>query len=287
MKINLSRPMTKSGKLLFRINRRLRLEYWKAVGFLNPKLIRRFILPGGALFDYPLNSALGNSLSVENFESLELNFVYNSLSHGDVFIDIGANGGLYSILASKRIGDSGSIYAFEPGLRELDLLHHNIEINSCENIEVVAKALSNQQGSAQFAISYDGAMNSLRETDHPMQQIKEWQTVETTTLDQFVEDFSIQKVDFIKVDVEGAENLVFEGAKKVLSSDQKLTILFEACDSNLGSFGYSAKELVTKIRGFGFYIYFIDNNEKIVEVLDGNPDVGGKIYSIIACNRKI
>jgi FkbM family methyltransferase len=279
-------PLANVGNFSFRAWRRVRLEFWKALGRLNPTVSKTFTLSNGALFEYPLDSALGSLLSVDNFESVELDFVVRSLSPGDVLLDVGANGGLYSVLASKQVGPSGHIYAFEPGIRELVLFRRNVKINSCENVTVVSKAVSNQSGTTQFAISQDGAMNSLKQTDHPMQKFKEWQTVEMTMLDTFVEDAGIDKVDFIKIDVEGAENLVFEGATKLLSSNNKMTILFEACDANSESFGYSARDLLMYIKGMGFYIYYLDSEGKLIEVLDSNPDVGGKIYNFVACNRR-
>jgi FkbM family methyltransferase len=286
MENQISRPLTEVGNFTFRVWRRVRLEFWKVLGRMNPAATKTFTLSNGALFEYPLDSTLGNLLSVDNFESVELDFVVKSLSPGDVLLDVGANGGLYSVLASKQVGPLGHIYAFEPGIRELSLFRRNIKINSCENITIVSKAVSNQSGTTQFAISHDGAMNSLKQTDHPMQKFKEWQTVEMTTLDTFIEDAGIDKVDFIKIDVEGAENLAFEGAKKLLSSDNKMTILFEACDANSESFGYSARDLLTSIKSMGFYIYYLDRKGQLIEVLESNPDVGGKIYNFVACNRR-
>jgi FkbM family methyltransferase len=288
MEGQLSQPISQANSLLFRVWRRLRLEFWRALGQVRPNSTKTFTLPNGALFEYPLNSVLGGLLSVSNFESIELNFVLKSLSPGDVFIDIGANGGLYSVLASKQVTLSGHVYSFEPGIRELKILHNNLGLNCCENVTIIPKAVSNEVGSAQFAVSHDGAMNSLKQTDHPLQKFKEWQTVEVTTIDQFVEDSSIERVDFIKIDVEGAESLVFKGAENLLSSPNKLMILFEACNINSDSFSFSTRDLVGYVKSKGFHVHYFDGLGNLVEISDDIPDgLGVEIYNFVACNRKI
>src|SRR6185312_8497302 len=117
------------------------------------------------------------------FETAELRFIQERLRPGDVFVDIGANGGIYTVIAAKKVGASGRVLAFEPGPRNLELLKRNLALNGLTNVTIVPKAVSNTAGAAALAISRDGAMNSLAKTSHAGQRIEKWETVETTTLD--------------------------------------------------------------------------------------------------------
>jgi FkbM family methyltransferase len=270
---------------MFKLKRVLESYFWRLLGLINPSAIKTFTLENGTKFNYPLNSAIGNCLSVDgSFETHELNFVIQSLKPGDVFLDIGANAGLYSVLAAQKVGASGHVYSFEPGRDELNLLSHNIQKNELKNVTIVNKAVSNERASVDFAISHDGAMNSLKKTNHSMQKIKEWQVVETITLDEFIRENQINKVDFIKIDVEGAEGLVFEGAKQLLNSNTHLTILFEACSVTTVSFGYTPRELIDNLKKQGFFLYCFSNTGELLNVESDAPSVGNENINFIACN---
>lgn len=257
---------------------------WKIACRLNPGLIKTFVLPDQSLFEYPLNSVVGYFLYSGGFEQQELNFFMKSLKPGDIFLDIGANGGLYSVIASKIVSPTGAVYAFEPGKYELNLLSRNISLNLCKNITVIDKAVGNTSGFVKFAVSHDGAMSSLQETNHPNQSIKEWQLVNMISLDEFIQQSQIEKVDFIKIDVEGAEYLVFQGAERVLKSNERLTILFEGCESTSRGFGYSTKDLIDKVRDIGLTVYYFGENGELVQVIENNPDIGSKISNFVARN---
>jgi FkbM family methyltransferase len=270
------------NELVLKIKRRIIFYKWQFLCFIKPDQMYSFTLIDGSRFDYPLKSAVGCSLFINNFETTEIEFVRQSLQPGNVFLDVGANAGAYTIIAAKEVGTTGHVYAFEPGVRELSLLRHNIAINNLTNVTVIEKAVSNYKGTTKFAISQDGAMNSLAETNHPQQKIAEWQTVEIISLDDFVEDFGVQKLDFIKIDVEGAEHLVFEGAKNLLLNTKKINILFEASDLNASGFGYSVKDFIQKIINSGLSVYYFDKKGNIKDVLTNQPNLGKNIYNFVA-----
>ncbi|WP_299416259.1 FkbM family methyltransferase [Acaryochloris sp. IP29b_bin.148] len=268
--------------LIIKIIRRIKTYIWRIKVKSNPNEVHIFTLANGAKFSYPLNTAVGCNLYRNNFEVQELSFFERSIQEGSVVFDIGANGGLYSLIASRKAGKSGNIYAFEPGKAELEILHRNLSINSCDNVEVIEKAVSDHSGQSKFAISKDGAMNSLMETEHLYQSITHWQTIELISLDAFIQHNNISKVDFIKVDVEGAEELVFKGATKLLSSPSPPTLLFEGCNSTLATFGCSAEDLINGIQEFGFSVYSLNFNGELIPVSENNPTMNGKIYNFIA-----
>jgi FkbM family methyltransferase len=275
------------SSLISRFSRRLKSLYWQLKCITLSDKLFLFTLRDGSHFHYPLDTAIGKSLFIGEFEKQEIQIVENLLKKGDTFVDIGANGGFYTVIASKIVGNSGHVYAFEPGIEELELLRKNISSNNLNNVTIIEKAVSNIKGTTQFAISKDGAMNSLLKTDHPDQKVKEWRDVEVTTLDDTVEELSIKKVDFIKIDVEGAEKLVFEGANYTLFSDKNAVILFESCSVNAPSFGYSTEELLKYMTDKNMFLYYIGDESKLIPIHEYNSIFGTYIYNFVACKSKL
>lgn len=256
------------------------LWYIKCLFIKDP--IFSFFLNDGSRFDYPLKSAIGRSLFSQGFEIEEIEFVCRTLNLGDTFFDVGANAGLYTIIAAKCVGENGHVYAFEPGERELKLLLHNIRINDINNVTVVQSAVSNIKGNVNFAISVDGAMNSLLKTNHPSQKIQKWQQVEVTTLDDIVEELSVKKVNFLKIDVEGAEKQVLDGAKILLESQKEIVVLFEASDLNALNFGYSVKDFLLEIISSGFFVYQLNRFGNLINISDNKLQIDEKNCNFIA-----
>lgn len=274
-------------KFAFKIRRQLLFYVWQFFCSICPNINYIFLLADGSRFTYPLNSAIGRALFTGGFETVEVEFMRQSLKPGNIFFDVGANGGIFTIIAAKKVGSNGHVYAFEPGQRELELLKHNIAINNLTNVTVIETAITNKKGVTKFAISRDGAMNSLAQTDHPKQQIESWQTVEITTLDNVLEELNISKVDFLKIDVEGAEGLVIEGAKKLLFSENSPTILFEASDLNVGSFGYSVSELIGKLEAKKFFIHYFNEKDLLSPIVEKDSRIGKEIYNFVASKKSV
>jgi len=244
-----------------------------------------FNLIDGSYFDYTLKSAIGYALFCKDFEKAEIAFLRRSLKPGNIFLDIGANGGIYTIIASKLIGAHGRVYAFEPGEKEIGILKHNIIKNKLENVTVIENAVSNVTGFARFAIGSSRAMNSLAYSGRHDQKIIRWQTVITISLDDFMARYSVPRVDFIKIDVEGAEKLVLDGAKNLMSSKNKITILFEASDFNEVGFGYSSNHLLSELSLAGFDVYYLDVLGNLHSIKDGNKRLGISIYNFVALTQ--
>jgi len=198
----------------------------------------------------PWNDVMGRHMrSRDNFEEGEQRFLLKFLKDGMCFFDIGAHQGLYTLLASKRVSASGRVFAFEPSPRELRRLKMNLFLNRCRNVHVVPYALGSNQGKARLfvCLGQETGCNSLRPpiVSEPIREVE----VPITTLDRFFEDNGINKVDFIKLDVEGAELEVLKGAIRVLSYFRPL-ILSELADMRTEPWGYRSAEiydfLVTK-----------------------------------------
>ena len=267
------------------VRRKFLVYLWQLNCLISPNKISTFHLLNGLKFDYPLKSGIGFELSIGIFEKSEIGFVIKALKPGDIFIDVGANAGIFTIIAAKKVQNHGHIYAFEPDQRNLKLLRHNLTINNLTNVTILECALSNIKGKTKFAIATDGAMNSFVKTNRKDQQIIEWQIVEVTTLDDFVEEHKISNINFIKIDTEGAEKLIFEGGKNLLSTSEPIIVMFEASDLNTYGFGYLVKDFLEEIPKSNLRLYYFNKDGLPVLTSGFNERFGNSIYNFIATNR--
>jgi FkbM family methyltransferase len=152
-----------------------------------------------------------NSYWVGTYESARIRGLASATTQGAVVYDVGANVGIYSLLASVRVGPSGSVYAFEPLERNLRYLRRHIALNNLQNCLVVESAVSNTEGTRSFAAAtYESSMARLS----PHGEI----SVASTTLDSCIYgEKRLRPPDIIKIDVEGAELEVLEGSNRAIA----------------------------------------------------------------------
>lgn len=217
--------------------------------FPNMPLLYR--LPFGAWYLIG-NSSVDGALFSGTFESGEIRFVDKYLKSGMTALDIGAHHGLYTVLASKRVGSAGIVIAFEPSPRERKQLLRNIRLNRCLNVRVEPYALGRERSRAELYIVESGedGCNSLRPpvVDGSTHRI----SVEVVTLDQVLSRNGIRSVDFLKLDVEGAELETLQGAIKLLRGRPRPVLLVEVYDIRTQPWGYLAREIVAFLDRIGY-----------------------------------
>ncbi len=133
------------------------------------------------------------------------------LNEGDIVIDAGANIGLFSLLASKKIGNKGKVLAFEPINEAKELLQQNIQENNLQNILIAPYALGDENKRVTFSLD-EGLLGS----SSVFKKGSKTEDVNQVTLDEYIDANNIQKIDFIKADIEGAERDFLKGAKKTI-----------------------------------------------------------------------
>lgn len=173
-------------------------------------------------------------------------------------IDIGANIGYYSLLLAQ-LSPQGKIYAFEPVKMAFHLLSLNILINGFNNVITSSKALANRNGYQKFNIMVDTGLSSFKNTGRI--KIASKVKVQTITLDSYVEKNKIRRIDFVKIDVEGAEKLVLDGAKRSLRKLKPKIIMIEICSENLMAFGEDGSSIVDFLNNFGYVPYILYENK--------------------------
>ena len=190
-------------------------------------------------------------------EPAETAVVHELVQPEMVAIDVGANRGWYTLLFSKLVGPQGQVYALEPEPAMFRILNQNVAINGfAGNVSTFPLAASDicdkammQVNSAEPEISRlvpkRGAFSSADVS------------VDAVTLDRFAESHKLGRIDFIKVDVEGAEAKVLAGARGILERCQPL-LLVEALDRNLRRYGNSASQLSDALRNHGYRCFVVN-----------------------------
>ena len=189
-------------------------------------------------------SALDHELIHNEFERLEMEFVKRLLRRDMTVVDAGAHHGLYTLLASKRVGWDGRVIAIEPSPRECARLEKHLRLNRCSNTELVPCALGEDPGEADLYLveGFQDWCNSLRPPaiDEPIRTVR----VSVRRLDDVLAELGVNKVDFIKLDVEGAELSVLYGAMKLLHKESRPAILAEVQDARTQPWGYAGREIL-------------------------------------------
>jgi len=189
-------------------------------------------------------SALDQELIYNEFERMETEFVMRLLRRDMTVVDAGAHHGLYTLLASKRVGWDGHVIAIEPSPRECVRLEKHLRMNRCSNTELVPCALGENPGEEDLYL-VDGEQdwcNSLRRpaVSEPIHTVR----VPVRRLDDVLAESGVSKVDFVKLDVEGAELSVLYGAMKLLHRESRPAILAEVRDTRTQPWGYAAREIL-------------------------------------------
>jgi FkbM family methyltransferase len=192
--------------------------------FLGKKI--RYLLPRGEIREYRMGLDLvyepatdvGRELYCRgSFEMDELNFFAHKLKavENPVFLDIGANIGVHSTFWGKQCVDATG-YLFEPSERTLKTLKRNIINNGLSDMLFVEmKAVSSEQGEMDFYECSDNAFSSLRDTKR--KRVRSKVKVSVVTLDDWIQEKGFEKLDFIKIDVEGFEEEVIRGGVETLT----------------------------------------------------------------------
>jgi FkbM family methyltransferase len=185
------------------------------------------------------------------WEPEETQLILEQLRRGDTVIDVGANIGWYTILASRAVGDDGLVIAFEPDPTNFELLKRNVESNGCRNVRLEQKALSNKPGSVTlFLHESNKGMHSLLSFKESEGSID----VEAVSLYDYL-SANTRRIDFVKIDVEGAEAFVLEGMRKTLAANPDMSLLLEFVPERFVAAGYDPQSILSQLECGGFHFH--------------------------------
>jgi FkbM family methyltransferase len=195
-----------------------------------------------------------------NSEKRELTDLLNEIGADDVFLDVGANTGLYTLFAAKRCSNA-KVVAFEPYPPNMRLLKRDIERNELENVDTWEVALSDSAGTVEFDqpeqedVGY-GSGSIESEPGNPNSTVE----VAAKTGDELISDGEVPTPSIVKIDVEGAEPLVVEGMKDALSTPECRLVYCEIHRSDveyrpsIGDFGMTLPDMKARFEELGFEV---------------------------------
>ncbi|MCU1337789.1 MAG: methyltransferase, FkbM family [Bryobacterales bacterium] len=200
----------------------------------------------------PRDPVVSGALLFRVYENAELRVYEHLLEPGMIVVDVGANVGLYSAIAAQRVGASGRVIALEPDPESFQFLLRTIQHNGFHNIEPHQMAASAHAGTTPLFRNPDNRGDSRLYRD-PM--LKDSVDVTTVALDDLLVQKGIQQVDFMKIDVQGAEGLVLAGARETLRRSTSLTLMMEFWPYGLSRTGHDPKAILNELHAYGFALF--------------------------------
>ena len=203
-------------------------------------------------------------------------WVLNKFIHsGSVCFDVGANYGKYTFMMSKLVGTEGRVYSFEPVDYSYKVLSNIVKFHRLKNVALIKKALTDKTGTADIGIPIKDSgklgkgLAYLSSGADPNLVFEE---VETSTLDDYCSNNNIPNIDFIKCDVEGAELLVFRGAKNSIERNCPTVLSEVNIEFLFNRFNSTPSEFYDFFSDRGYKTFVLEENkfEKVDKILENN-----------------
>jgi len=210
-------------------------------------------------------------------------FVYHFLKPGDILIDVGANIGCVTAAGSLAVGDNGHVYSVEPHPQTFKHLQKTIAINQCRNVTSLNIALGAEAGIVNFT-------DERRKDDINCVSLSAESTIKVPcmTLRNLVDEHSILRIAVMKIDVEGFEMQVLQGAQSMLHKVDSIYI--EVLEHTLQKFGNCSAEVFRLLQSHGFRcFYFKDDRSNVVAFAEhvGLRDWRSELVPISEAGRQV
>lgn len=211
--------------------------------------------------------AVSGSLALGMFEKKELAVFRNSIKNGHIVADIGANIGLYTVIAARKVGPIGKVFSFEPEAENFDLLSKNVELNKFENTTLINSALSDTSGERDLYLSKDNKGHySFSDDSFADTKI----SVKTNTFDEYMKKYGSPKIDLIKMDIEGAEPLALDGMKETIKRNSEIIIFTEIYPKAMKRLGKDPLEFLRTLDSFDLSVWVINEGKDKMEKIESH-----------------
>jgi len=192
------------------------------------------------------------------YEPLTTDLVRAEIAAGDVVLDIGANIGYYTLIFAKCVGAKGRVFAFEPEPGNFALLQENVSANGYHNVTLSRLAVSDRAGRGRL---YVDAGNAGDCRIYDSQDNRPSIEIETTRLDDYFES-PPERIDLIKMDIQGAEPAALGGMHGLLERQRRVKLLVEFWPYGLRLFGTDPEEFVQLLCGAGFTLWNLNERRR-------------------------
>jgi len=244
-------------------------------------LSRRLGIPDRALIEFPNKKMMVDLrdhrmvLVLDEGAGIdpETKLIQDILRPGDTFFDIGANHGTHAITAAKRVGNGGRVIAFEPQARLANMVAQSADANALPQLTVRQLALSDRAGTAEFFVPNEWSGIGGFYKNFSNLNGSQSTPVETARLDDLMAGEALPGKLVIKLDVEGHELPVLQGAEKLIRRYRPY-ILVELNPATQNASGHSGHELLTHLMGLGYSRFSKpdspDSQQPLSELLAGS-----------------
>ena len=219
---------------------------------------KMYLDPGDSL-DLSINGVYGE---------LDTKIIRDNIKEGDIVIDVGANIGYYTLIFAQLVGASGKVFAFEPEPKNFELLQKNVKVNDYSNTINENYAVSDSNGNVSLFLAKNGIVgHRISNFDINLNSI----LVKKITLDDYFTKLNlIDKINFVKIDVEGFEFGVLKGMTRIIEKSKNLKLFLEFNRVGIEAAGFDPKEILDFLYKNNFKIYFLNYNENSIKEADKN-----------------
>lgn len=215
--------------------------------FLTRQLKSEFVYVYGLKFYLGKNDE-GRYSSEDFYKKHYFDFLETQINIGDNVVDIGAKIGVYSLALSNLVGNSGTVFSFEPTPESFKILQKNKLVNHLDNLIVEQKAVSDKTNTELLELCEFSGNNRINNN------CKNGIQVECVSLDDYLAEFN-KKISFIKIDVEGLEPKVFSGMKRILEKNSEIKFLFEYNPKMMEFYELEPRKLLENLIEKGFKLF--------------------------------
>ena len=219
------------------------------------------------------------------YEPFSTKIIETYVKDGSTFVDVGAHYGYYSLLAVNRKKNI-RIIAVEPVKENFRILEKNLSLYQIASKKTYNAAASNRNGREKFHVTE--ASDSAGFYEHPLTATKKIIYTQTVKLDSILKN---QRVDFVKIDVEGHEIHVLRGLQNTIKRNPKLKILIEFTPKCQKMAGFDPSDMLQELKNLGFELFLLKESEKTIHRLTNQIDhwekiMAGLVYANIFCVPK-
>lgn len=222
------------------------------------------------------------------YEPLTTAYFQSALQEGQVVLDIGANIGYYTLLFARQVGPQGHVYAFEPEPTNYALLCQNVVLNGYRNVTLINGAVANRTGRLSLFISQSNQGDHRLYDSHDGRERIE---VRSMRLDDTFADSDHQKIDFVKMDIQGAEHHAVEGMMSLLHRNPQVILVTEFWPAGLARAGVEPAAFLERLLDLGFRFHLLEGGGPSPVRVDGQQLLAA--YTVkngrstnLVCNRE-
>lgn len=217
--------------------------------------------------DLGISLASIEGVADSNYPYGELGFWRKNLKPGQTVVDIGANIGYFTLYTARLVGPKGRVIAIEPGPMSYALLSKNVAVNGYKHVTTENAAVADYNGKATFMLCRTGETDNklAAVVDKNSTEVRDPIEVTVFRLDDYLKNEFV--VDFIKLDVQGAEYFALNGMKQTLANPN-IQVLMEYSPGSLEVVGVKAEDFLAFIRSLKFRIFVLPEEREMYEVSD-------------------